>query len=248
MAKKAPAEKKSPSQCPVGHGGELQQQAEASHPVLTTQQGIPVADNQNSLKQGPKGPTLLEDFILREKITHFDHERIPERIVHARGTGVHGYFQLTDSLEQYTTAKVLTETGKQVPVFVRFSTVRRRRLGGHPAGRARLRHQVLYRRGQLGSGRQQHSGVLHPGRHEIPRPGPCREDGAGPGLSTGRHGARHVLGLHLPHARVHAHGHVDHERPHHRAQPAHDRGLWRAQFPAGQCARQKHLREIPLAA
>lgn len=99
MAKKAPAEKKSPSQCPVGHGGELQQQAEASHPVLTTQQGIPVADNQNSLKQGPKGPTLLEDFILREKITHFDHERIPERIVHARGTGVHGYFQLTDSLE-----------------------------------------------------------------------------------------------------------------------------------------------------
>ena len=123
MAKKAPAEKKSPSQCPVGHGGELQQQAEASHPVLTTQQGIPVADNQNSLKQGPKGPTLLEDFILREKITHFDHERIPERIVHARGTGVHVYFQLTDSLEQYTTAKVLTETGKQVPVFVRFSTV-----------------------------------------------------------------------------------------------------------------------------
>ena len=123
MAKKSPGEKKSSKQSPTGHGGELQQQADGQHPGLTTQQGIPVPDNQNSLTAWEKGPTLLEDFILREKITHFDHERIPERIVHARGTGAHGYFQLTDSLEQYTTAKVLTETGKQVPIFVRFSTV-----------------------------------------------------------------------------------------------------------------------------
>ena len=71
----------------------------------------------------PRGPTLLEDFILREKITHFDHERIPERIVHARGTGAHGYFELTDSLAEYTTAKILTEVGEQTPVFARFSTV-----------------------------------------------------------------------------------------------------------------------------
>ncbi|WP_373783488.1 catalase, partial [Delftia acidovorans] len=123
MAKKSPGEKKSSKQSPTGHGGELQQQADGQHPGLTTQQGIPVPDNQNSLTAWEKGPTLLEDFILREKITHFDHERIPERIVHARGTGAHGYFQLTDSLEEYTTAKVLTETGKQVPIFVRFSTV-----------------------------------------------------------------------------------------------------------------------------
>ena len=76
--------------------GELHQIAGGEHPALTTNQGVPVSDNQNSLRANPRGPTLLEDFILREKITHFDHERIPERIVHARGTGVHGFFELTD--------------------------------------------------------------------------------------------------------------------------------------------------------
>lgn len=107
----------------LGQAGELQQQAGGQHPVMTTQQGIPVADNQNSLRAYERGPTLLEDFILREKITHFDHERIPERIVHARGTAAHGYFELSTSLAKYTTAKVLTETGKRVPVFARISTV-----------------------------------------------------------------------------------------------------------------------------
>ncbi|MHB1131416.1 MAG: catalase [Chloroflexota bacterium] len=107
----------------VGEGGELHQIASADQPVLTTNQAIPVADDQNSLRASPKGPTLLEDFVLREKIMHFDHERIPERIVHARGTGAHGYFELTESLAQYTTAKVLTEVGEQTPVFARFSTV-----------------------------------------------------------------------------------------------------------------------------
>src|ERR1700690_1233378 len=74
-------------------GGETHQQAPASQVPLTTNQGLPVSDNQNSLRAGERGPTLLEDFILREKITHFDHERTPERIVHARGAGAHGYFQ-----------------------------------------------------------------------------------------------------------------------------------------------------------
>lgn len=106
-----------------GSGDELHQQAGGKHPPLTTNQGIPVADNQNSLRAAPRGPTLLEDFVLREKITHFDHERIPERIVHARGTGAHGYFELTRSLKKYTTARVLTEVGEKTPVFVRFSTV-----------------------------------------------------------------------------------------------------------------------------
>lgn len=91
--------------------------------VLTTNQGVPVADNQNSLKAGLRGPTLLEDFILREKITHFDHERIPERIVHARGSGAHGYFECYDSLDKYTRASIFAEAGKRTPVFVRFSTV-----------------------------------------------------------------------------------------------------------------------------
>ena len=107
----------------LGNGGELHQLASGDHAQLTTNQGIAISDNQNSLKANPRGPTLLEDFILREKITHFDHERIPERIVHARGTGVHGYFELTTSLQEYTTAKVLTEVGTKTPVFTRISTV-----------------------------------------------------------------------------------------------------------------------------
>jgi catalase len=90
---------------------------------LTTNQGVRVADNQSSLKVGLRGPTLLEDFILREKITHFDHERIPERIVHARGSAAHGYFECTKALEEYTRASLFAEIGKQTPVFVRFSTV-----------------------------------------------------------------------------------------------------------------------------
>jgi catalase len=91
--------------------------------MLTTNQGVAIADNQNSLKAGLRGPTLLEDFILREKITHFDHERIPERIVHARGSGAHGYFESYAPLTQYTKAVPFAEKGKTTPVFVRFSTV-----------------------------------------------------------------------------------------------------------------------------
>ena len=90
---------------------------------LTTNQGVPVADNQNSLKAGLRGPALLEDFILREKITHFDHERIPERVVHARGSGAHGYFECYEPLTHYTRASIFAEAGKRTPVFVRFSTV-----------------------------------------------------------------------------------------------------------------------------
>ena len=90
---------------------------------LTTNQGVKVADNQSSLKAGLRGPALLEDFILREKITHFDHERIPERIVHARGSGAHGYFECTRPLKKYTRASLFAEAGKRTPVFVRFSTV-----------------------------------------------------------------------------------------------------------------------------
>ena len=91
--------------------------------VLTTNQGVAVADNQNSLKAGLRGPTLLEDFILREKITHFDHERIPERVVHARGSAAHGYFECYESLADLTRASIFAEAGKRTPAFVRFSTV-----------------------------------------------------------------------------------------------------------------------------
>lgn len=96
---------------------------DAGGQVLTTNQGVPIADNQNSLKVGLRGPTALEDFILREKITHFDHERIPERVVHARGSAAHGYFESYRDLTDLTRATPFAEAGKRTPVFVRFSTV-----------------------------------------------------------------------------------------------------------------------------
>ncbi|UAJ12499.1 catalase [Glacieibacterium megasporae] len=106
-----------------GTGGELHQVAAKGQPVLTTNTGTPISDDHNSLKAGPRGPILIEDFVLREKIHHFDHERIPERVVHARGLAAHGQFELTDSLADVTTAKILTEVGVRTPVFTRFSTV-----------------------------------------------------------------------------------------------------------------------------
>jgi catalase len=97
--------------------------ADASGEFMTTDHGVRINDDQNSLKAGERGATLLEDFILREKITHFDHERIPERIVHARGSGAHGVFKLYKSLESVTKANFLNDTETETPVFVRFSTV-----------------------------------------------------------------------------------------------------------------------------
>ena len=91
--------------------------------TLTTNQGVGVANTDDSLKAGKRGPTLMEDFIFREKITHFDHERIPERIVHARGTGAHGYFQVYESLSPLTKAHFLSDPNLVTPVFARFSTV-----------------------------------------------------------------------------------------------------------------------------
>jgi catalase len=105
-----------------GNGGETHQRADDATPVLTTNHGVPISDNQNSLKAGARGPTLLEDFVLREKIFHFDHERIPERIVHARGSGAHGVFEATDDIADLSKAAVFTK-GEKTEVFVRFSTV-----------------------------------------------------------------------------------------------------------------------------
>ena len=107
----------------VGAGGETHQTAAAGATRLTTQQGIPVADDQNTLKAGERGPSLLDDFHFREKIFHFDHERIPERVVHARGFGAHGFFEPYESLADVTRADLFQRAGEQVPVFVRFSTV-----------------------------------------------------------------------------------------------------------------------------
>ena len=108
-----------------GQGGETQQMNDCPHATatMTTAQGAPIADDQNSLKAGSRGPTLLEDHIMREKIFHFDHERIPERVVHARGYGVHGYFETYESLADVSSADIFQRAGEKTPAFVRFSTV-----------------------------------------------------------------------------------------------------------------------------
>ncbi len=97
--------------------------SDGTNKVLTTNQGVAVNDDNNTLKAGERGPSLLEDFIFREKMTHFDHERIPERVVHARGTGAHGYFEVTNAIPELTKAGFLQQNGQRTPVFARFSTV-----------------------------------------------------------------------------------------------------------------------------
>src|ERR1700710_2750811 len=108
-----PNKKSTSSKTTAPQGGETHQQATKDGAILTTNQGLPISDNQNSLKAGGRGPTLLEDFILREKIKHFDHERIPERIVHARGSGAHGYFQPYESAADITKAAFLQNPKKR---------------------------------------------------------------------------------------------------------------------------------------
>ncbi len=120
---KTPRSVKSADAEHVGTGGEIHQAAGGSHPPMTTNQGGIIADDENSLKLGERGPVLLEDFALIEKLNHFNHERIPERVVHARGAAAHGFFELTDSLAEFTKAKVLGEVGVKIPLFTRFSTV-----------------------------------------------------------------------------------------------------------------------------
>jgi catalase len=107
----------------IGSGGELHQTAGGDVPPLTSQQGVPISDDQNSLRIGTRGPTAIEDFHFREKIFHFDHERIPERVVHARGYGAHGFFENYESLSDITAADLFQRAGEKTPAFVRFSTV-----------------------------------------------------------------------------------------------------------------------------
>ncbi len=124
-AKKATSKpsKSSKNEIQVGVGGELHPVTNNRDQSMTTNQGTVISDDQNSLKSGSRGPTLLEDFVLREKITHFDHERIPERIVHARGSGAHGYFQAYPNNSSLTCAGFLQDPSVKTPVFARFSTV-----------------------------------------------------------------------------------------------------------------------------
>jgi hypothetical protein len=217
--------------------------------ALTTNQGVPVGDNQHSLRAGLRGPTLLEDFILREKITHFDHERIPERVVHARGSGAHGYVRVRRRRHRAHQGGALREGGQAHArlraLLDRGGRARQRR---HRARRARFRRQILHRRGQLGLGRQQHTRLLHSRRDEVPRRGARGQARAPPPDAASVERARHVLGLYFAHARVGPHDHVADERPGHPPQLSYDAGLRRAHVPARQRGRRGDARQVPLDA
>ena len=184
---------------------------------LTTDQGLRINDDQNSLKAGARGPSLLEDFILREKITHFDHERIPERVVHARGAGAHGYFQVYESLARVHQGQASCRTRRvRTPVFVRFSTVAGSRGSTDLARDVRGFAVKFYtEEGNFDLVGNNMPGLLHPGRDQVPRPHPRGEAGAAQRDPAGGVRARHVLGLHLADARVDAHDHVGDVRPRH---------------------------------
>ena len=160
----------------LSKGGANHQKPQGDDDVMTTAQGHPIADDQNWLSAGPRGPQLLEDQIAREKIFHFDHERIPERVVHARGYGVHGHFELKKAIPQYSKARIFNEENVKVPTFTRFSTVAGNKGSPDLARDVRgFRHQVLHAGRQLGPRRKQHPGVLYPGRDQVSGPDPCCE-------------------------------------------------------------------------
>ena len=228
MARTKPALSQPEQSNTTGTGGELHQQQTAGGALLTTNQEMVIADNQNSLKAAPRGPTLLEDFILREKITHFDHERIPERIVHARGSGAHGFFEVTQSLSQHTKADFLQNVGDKTPGLCAFFYCCRWCRFGRPAARCTwFRDQILYTAGEIRSGRQQYADFLHPGRDEVPRPRSFGQNGARPRLSAGGLGARHILGLCVADAGKHAHDHVGDVGSGDPTLIAYDRRIWR---------------------
>ena len=194
--------------------------------TLTTPEGVRLPDTDHSLKAGPRGPTLLEDFHLREKITHFDHERIPERVVHARGAAAHGVFRAIRRGARASPRPGSSPTGAETPVFVRFSTVLGlARVGRHRPRRPRVRGEVLHRRGQLRPGRQQHPGVLHPGRDQVPGHHPRGQAAPGPRDPAGAVRARHVLGLRVAAHRGDPPRDLGDVRPGH---PALATGRWRA--------------------
>ena len=231
-----------------GNGGETHQQIpeagrHEARDHLTTNQGIRVSDNQNSLKSGARGPTLLEDFVLREKIFHFDHERIPERIVHARGTGRARLFR-SDRRHFRPDEGGPVQEGREDRRCSCASRPSPAAPGSVDTPRDVRGFAVKFytTRGQLGSGRQQHPGLLHPGRDQVSRSGPRGEDGGGPRLSAGGQRARHLLGLGDPDAGDHPHADVGDVRPHDPALAADDRRVRRPHLPAGQRRRQDDLR------
>jgi len=135
---------------------------------LTTSWGAPVDDNENSLSVGSNGPLLLQDTHLLDKLAHFDRERIPERAVHAKGAGAHGYFEITHDITKYSKAKVFAKVGQRTPIFARFSTVGGERGSADTARDPRICHQALHHGGHLGHGGKQHAHLLHSRPYLVP--------------------------------------------------------------------------------
>ena len=234
----------SPTGKPTGAPDDSRSQSGA---YLTTAGGVRLPDTDHSLRAGDRGPTLLQDHHLREKITHFDHERIPERVVHARGAAAHGVFAATVGRrgeQGRLPARGRRDAGLR-PVLDRAGLAG---FGRHRARHPWVRGEVLHRRGHLRPGRQQHPGVLHPGRDQVPRRHPRRQATSGPGDPPGAERPRHVLGLRLAAYRGAASHDVEHVRPGHSGVFPNHGGLRSAHFPAGRRRRDSDAGEVPLEA
>lgn len=205
---------------------------------LTTNQGLRINDDQNSLKAGERGPTLLEDFHLREKITHFDHERIPERVVHARGAGAHGYFQVYESLAQYTKAGFLQDPSLKTPVFVRFSTVVGSRESADLARDARGFAVKFYTEEGNFDLVGNNIPVFFIQDAQVSRPGSCRKARTAQRNAAGGSGTRHFLGLYFTDSGIHAHDYVGDVGSRYPQKFPHDGRLRRSHFSFRQCRRQ----------
>ena len=205
---------------------------------LTTAQGSASSQTDDSLKAGERGPTLMEDFHLREKIMHFDHERIPERVVHARGAGAHGVFESYGTAADITCRRLPAAGASDAGVHSVLDGGRFTRFGRHRSRCPRLRGEVLHRRGRLRSRRQQHPGVLHPRRDQVPRSDPRRQARARPRDPAGADGAHDVLGLRVDASRVAAHVDVGDVRSRHPSLVPDDGGLRRPHLPARQRRRR----------
>ena len=215
---------------------------------LTTSQGLRLRDTDHSLKAGERGPTLLQDHHLREKITHFDHERIPERVVHARGAGAHGVFVGYGNAGRASAGPRSSAKGVDGRVRPVLDGAGLARFGGHRPRHPRVRHEVLHRRGHLRPGRQQHPGVLHPGRDQVPRRHPRRQAAPGPRDPPGAERPRHVLGLRLAAHRGPAPHDLEHVRPRHPALVPDHGGLRGAHVPARRRRRRHLAGQVPLEA
>ena len=218
--------------------------------MLTTNQGLPINDDQNSLKAGERGPSLLEDFILREKITHFDHERIPERVVHARGAGGARRLPGLRVAGAVHAARSSCRTRRsKTPVFVRFSTVAGSRGSTDLARDVRGFAVKFYtQEGNFDLVGNNIPVFFIQDAMKFPDLDPRREARAAQRDSAGGIGPRHVLGLHLADARIDAHDHVGDVGPRHPAQLPHDGRLRRPHVPLRQRRGRVALREVPLEA